>query len=113
MKIETKKERVRRTPEQIVADLEQEIASVKARAAAKYAKATPEGQALILAVRAIERAGRVANEAENGELVKALEAARAALAPAIVGAGYPDPGEGEARAAAQGGAGGVAMMVLN
>jgi len=86
-----RKTRNRRSPDQMVADLEQEIARVKARAAAKEAKATPEGQALILAVRAIEKAGRVANEAGNGELAQALEAARAALAPVIVGLGLRLP----------------------
>ena len=44
-----------------------------------------------LAVRAIEKAGRVAQDAGNADLVKALEAARAALAPAIVGLGIRIP----------------------
>ncbi len=87
----TKKERNRRTPDEMVADLEQEIARVRARAQAKKAKATPEGQALIVAVRSIEKAGRVANEAGNEDLVKALDAARAALAPAIVSLGIRIP----------------------
>lgn len=42
-------------------------------------------------MRAIDKAGRVAAEAGNGELVKALDAARAALAPAIVGLGLRLP----------------------
>lgn len=41
---------------------------------------------------ALDKAGgRVANEAGNGDLVKALEAARAALAPAIVSLGLRIP----------------------
>lgn len=81
----------RRTPEQIVADLEAKIEAVKARAAAKEAKGTPEGQALIAAVRAIDKAAAVAGEAQNQELGAALESARAALAPAIVGMGLRMP----------------------
>ena len=84
-KAEPKKERNRRTPDERIQELEAEIAAVKARAAAKEAKATPEGQALILAVRAIDKATRVANEAGNPEVAKALDAARAALAPVSPG----------------------------
>ncbi len=89
-KTETK-ERNRRSPDEIIRAHEEEIARIRARQAAKEAKATPEGQALILAVRAIDKAGRVAAEAGNGDLVKALEAARAALAPAVVGMGLRLP----------------------
>jgi len=77
--------------DEMVADLEAEIARVKARAAAKEAKGTPDGQALILAVRAIEKAGRVASETGNKEIVAALDSARAALAPAIVSLGIRIP----------------------
>ena len=52
---------------------------------------TPEGQALILAVRALDKAGRVAIEAGNQEVASALEAARAALAPMIVSLGIRIP----------------------
>ncbi len=86
-----KTEKTRRSPEQIVADLEAKIASVKARQAARQAKRTPEGQALVLAVRAIDKAGRVAGEAGNAEVAKAVDAARAALAPAVVGLGLRVP----------------------
>ena len=81
----------RRSSDEMVADLEAEIARVKERAAAKEAKGTPEGQALIVAVRAIDKAGRVATEAGNQGVASALEAARAALAPAIVGLGLRIP----------------------
>jgi hypothetical protein len=90
-KTEPKKTRNRRSADQIVADLQAEIDRVKARAAAKQAKATPEGHALIVAVRAIDKAGRAATEAGNQEVAAALEAARAALAPAIVGLGLRIP----------------------
>ena len=42
MKTDTKKERTRRTPEEIVADLQSEIDRVRARAAAKEARQLPE-----------------------------------------------------------------------
>ena len=44
---ETKKKRNRRSPDQIVQDLEAKIEQVKARAVAQEAKQKPEGQALI------------------------------------------------------------------
>jgi len=81
----------RRTPDEIVAALQAEIARVQARAAAKEAKARPEAQPLILAVRALDKAARVASEAGNGDLAKAVDAARAALAPGIVGLGLRIP----------------------
>jgi len=87
------RKRNRRTSDQIVADLEAKIASVKARAIAKQAKAKPEGQALITAIRAVDKATRVATEVGNDEVVSALDSARAALAPALIGLGLrmPEP----------------------
>jgi hypothetical protein len=85
------KTRNRRTADQIVADLQAEIDRVKARAAVKEAKARPEAQPLILAVRALDKAGRAATETGNKEIVAALDSARAALAPAIVGLGLRIP----------------------
>jgi hypothetical protein len=87
----TEKTVVRRTPQQIIDDLQARIESVKARQAARAAKRTPEGQALVLAVRALDKAGRVAVEAGNGDVARALDAARAALAPAAVGLGLRVP----------------------
>jgi len=63
------------------------IARIRARAAAMKAKARPEAQPLILAVRALDKAGRVAVEAGNKDVAAAIESARAALAPAILGLG--------------------------
>lgn len=82
---------VKRSPEQMISDLEAEIERVKARAIAKEAKAQPEGKALIVAVRALDKAARVAADAGNKEVMSALEGARAALAPAIVGLGLRIP----------------------
>jgi len=89
----TKQERTRRTSEEMVADLEAEIARVKARAAAKEAKTQPEGKALLLAVKAIDKALAVAAEVRNDGLVRALEAARAPLSEQVVAMGIrlPDP----------------------
>jgi len=89
----TTKTKTRRTPEEIVRDLEAKIASVKARAIAKEAKQRPEGRALVHAIRAIDKATRVATEANNEEVVTALDSARAALAPTLIGLGLrmPEP----------------------
>jgi hypothetical protein len=87
----------RRTPEQVVADLEAEIAAVKQRAAARQAaaevKADPAGVAFLAAVKAADRAIRVAGEHRNDPMVRALEAARAPLAEHLVemGVRLPDP----------------------
>jgi hypothetical protein len=88
---------VRRTPEEVVADLEAKIAAVKARAAAKEmtaeVKGSPDGLAFIATVKAADRAIRVAGEHRNDGMVRALEAARAPLAEHIVSMGIrlPDP----------------------
>jgi hypothetical protein len=88
---------VRRTPEEVVADLEAQIAVVKARAAVKEAtaeaKGSPDGLAFIAAVKAADRAIRLAGEHRNDQMVRALEAARAPLAEHLVSMGVrlPDP----------------------
>jgi N-methylhydantoinase B/oxoprolinase/acetone carboxylase alpha subunit len=89
-KTETRKHR---TPEQVVADLEAKIAAVKQRAASKEAKANPVGKALLLAVKAIDKAQAVAAEAKNEPLGRALEASRAPLSEQVVAMGIrlPDP----------------------
>src|SRR5688572_28712904 len=89
-KTETKT-RNRRSADQIVSDLEAEIARVKARAAAKQAKATDEGKALLLAVKAIDKALAVAAEVRNDGLVRALEASRAPLSEQVVAMGIRLP----------------------
>ncbi len=69
----TEPKRNRRTPEEIVADLQAEIERVKARAAAQQAKADPQARALIGAVRFLDRSA----ESCTGDVKRALEAARA------------------------------------
>ena len=90
-KTEPKKTRNRRSPDQIVADLQDEIARVKARAAAKQAKATDEGKALLLAVKFVDKALAVAADARNDGLVRALEASRAPLSEQLVAMGIRLP----------------------
>lgn len=87
----TKKTRTRRTPEQIVADLQAEIAAVQARAAAREVKQSPEGKAFVAAMKAVEKAARVAQEAGDKALLAALEAARAPLAEHMEGMGVGRP----------------------
>lgn len=86
-----KKTRTRRTPEQIVADLEAEISRVKARAAAKEAKQSDEGKTFMLAVKAVDKALRVAEEAKKDGMAHALETARAALGEHLVAMGVRAP----------------------
>jgi hypothetical protein len=67
--------RNRRTPDQIVADLQAEIEAVKARAAEKEARANPDTRALIAAARFVDRSADDCGD----ETKRALEAARAIL----------------------------------
>ena len=84
----TTKKRNRRTPEQIVADLEAKIADVKARATAKEAKRSPEAKVFIAAVKAVDKAIEGATEPET---VRALEAARAPLGTRMIEMGLRMP----------------------
>ena len=101
-KTETKKY-TRRSTDQIVADLEAEIAAVKAKAAAKEVaaevKASPDGVAFLAALKAADRAIRVAGEHENEAMVRVLEAARAPLGEHLVQMGLrlPDRKAGRGR----------------
>ena len=93
-KTETKKYN-RRSTDQIVADLEARIAAVKARDEAKQAKAAakadPAASAFLVAVKALDKARRVADEHGNAALVRALEAARAPLGEQLVEMGLRLP----------------------
>jgi hypothetical protein len=85
----------RRSPEQVVADLEARIAAVKQRAEAKQVAATvkgsPDGVAFLATVKAADRAIRVAAESKNDAMVRVLEAARAPLAEHLVTMGVRLP----------------------
>ena len=87
----TTKKRNRRTPDQIIADLEVKIAQVKARAAAREAKAAPEGKAFLAAVKAMDKAIEAAGENGNEELVRVLEAARAPMSEQMIKMGLRMP----------------------
>lgn len=54
-------------------------------------KGGPDGQAFLAAVKAADRAIRVAGESRNEAMVRALEAARAPLAEHLVGLGLRLP----------------------
>mgnify|MGYP001618918768 CR=1 FL=1 len=80
-----------RPVEDRVAELEQKIASIKARAASKQAKANPVGKALLVAVKAIDKALGVAAETKDDGLARALEASRAPLSEQVVAMGIRLP----------------------
>ncbi len=101
-KTETKKYN-RRSTDQIVADLESKIAAVRQRAvqreAAAEVKGSPDGVAFLAAVKAADRAIRLAGEHKNDPMQRALEAARAPLAEHLVSMGVrlPDRKAGRTR----------------
>jgi len=71
-----KKKRVRRTDEQLIADLKAEIDRIKARAAEKSARRDPALRHVSAAIRSIDRAAAAARDATTR---KALSEARATL----------------------------------
>ncbi len=88
---QTPKIRKQRTPEQMVADLEAEIARVKERAAAKEAKAKPEVKPFMAAVKAVDKALAAAKDAEADGVCHALETARATLGEQLIAMGVRAP----------------------
>ena len=84
---QSEKQRNRRTPEQIVADLQAEIEAVKARAAAKEARANPQAKAILVAAKALDRAA----ESCTADAKRALEAARGILADQMAVMGIRTP----------------------
>ena len=70
------KKRIRRNDEQLIADLEGKIAAMKARAARKKAKASPDTRYTLAAVKNIDKA---MSGTQDATLRKALEEARGAL----------------------------------
>ena len=87
----TTKKRNRRTPEQMIADLEAKIAGIKRQAAARKARATDGGKAFLAAVKAVDQAIKAAASAGNQEMQHALETARAALSEHLVRMGVRVP----------------------
>ena len=84
----------RRSPEQIVADLEAKIAKVKEREATKGLRSDPAVKATSAAVRAVNKA---LGEAKEPELVEALQAAKGVLADYLEGKGLRVPAPGKKR----------------
>ena len=72
--------RTRRTPEQLIAELEAKIASVKRRAETQKVKKDPALRHITGAVRAIDKA---ASSTQDGATRTALEEARTALAAVL------------------------------
>ena len=87
----TPKTRKQRTPEEMVADLEAEIARVKERAAAKEAKARPEVKPFMFAVKATDKAMVAAKDAGNEAIYNALESARALMGEQLIAMGVRAP----------------------
>ena len=75
-----KKRRKRRTPEEIIADLQEEIRRVRARQKARELKSSPAHKAAVLALKAIDKALNVAAEESETGLRHALADGRKSLA---------------------------------
>ncbi len=71
--------RKRRSPEQIIEDLQRQIRDVKARAAARQLKQSPAISASLAAIKALDKALDLAAEEEQGSLRHALADARKPL----------------------------------
>lgn len=76
---ETKARRKRRTPEEMIADLQKQIREVKARAAAKELKQSPAVKKAVSVLRTIDKSMELAHEEKNSRLHHALADARRAL----------------------------------
>jgi len=87
----TKKAYAKRSDEERIAALEAKMEAIKRRAASREARKLPEAQALIQAVRAMDKASRVAAEAGKAALVQALEGTRAGLGQQLVELGVRLP----------------------
>lgn len=71
--------RRRRSPEEIIKDLQEEIERVKAQAAAKELKESPAHRAALTAVRSIDKAMEAAKEEGETALAHALADGRSPL----------------------------------
>lgn len=85
------KKRIRRTPEQIIADLQEEIERVKAKAATKALKVSPSHKLALTAVKNIDRAMGAAAEEDLGELRHMLADCRRILGGYLEGRGIALP----------------------
>lgn len=85
------KRRIRRTPEQLIADLQAQIRDVKARANAKEMKTSPAIKKTVSALRALDRGMDLAHEEGNKLLHHALADSRKGLAEFLVKQGMKVP----------------------
>lgn len=72
--------RIRRNPEQIIADLEQQITDLRNRSKAKELKQDPSHKAAITVVRGLDKAIEAAKEGGNNALAHALADGREPIA---------------------------------
>jgi N-methylhydantoinase B/oxoprolinase/acetone carboxylase alpha subunit len=87
------KRRIRRTPEQIIADLEAKIAHVKARAVSKSAKRTESVKTTVVAIRAMDKGMRLAEEEGDTKLHQLLSKSRTTLSSYLESKGIRAPKE--------------------
>jgi hypothetical protein len=83
--------RARRSPEEMIADLEAKIREVKNRAQAKELKQSPSVKEAMKVVRGVDKALEVAAEEGNNALRHALADARKPLAEFLEGQGLKLP----------------------
>lgn len=93
-------QRPRKSASDKIAALEAQIAATRAREATKAARARPEAQALLVAIKALGKASKVAAEAGDDAMVRALEASRAALTEQAAAMGLRVPETKTAKAVA-------------
>jgi len=83
--------RIRRSPEQIIADLEQQIEDLRAREKAKEMKNDPAMKAGLAIVRQLDKAIEEAKEGGHNALAHALADGREPIASFFDEAGVPLP----------------------
>lgn len=83
--------RKRRSPEQMIADLQAQIESVKARAQARELKESPAMKRTLTLVRGLNKAIAEATEEKNSGLQKALKSAHATLSDFLADQGVRPP----------------------
>ena len=80
-----------RTAAERIADLQVEIEGIRQRDAAKHLRASNDGKAFIVAIRATNKALDAAKEAGNDSMVEALTTARSVLAEELDRIGLQAP----------------------
>lgn len=91
MATKTTKRRKRRTPDEMIADLQAEIARVKERAKARELKQSPTARLVIKLVRDMDKALEVAKGEGNNEVRRVLGDARAPVAAFLTSQGMKLP----------------------